>query len=101
MSFLEVQYDEGDEYQGEWSADGKRNGLGSLKLNNGVTYIGEFKNGFFDGSGVLSFPDGTKYEGHFELGKFHRYGVYINQDGMKFEVSMLHICGQPSTSVIE
>ena len=86
VSFLKVVYDEGDEYEGEWSADGKRNGLGSLKLASGVRYTGQFESGFFHGSGVLSFPDGSKYEGHFELGKFHGYGVYVNQHGMKFEV---------------
>lgn len=86
MSFLKVEYDEGDVYEGEWSSDGKRNGVGSLKLKSGVAYTGQFENGFFHGSGVLLFPDQSKYEGHFELGKFHGYGVYVNQGGMKFEV---------------
>lgn len=86
MAFLKVDYDDGDVYEGEWSAEGKRNGHGCLKLNSGVTYTGQFENGFFHGSGVLALPDGSKYEGHFELGKFHGYGVYTNQEGMKFEV---------------
>ena len=86
MSFLKVEYDEGDVYEGEWSSDGKRNGVGCLKLKSGITYTGQFENGFFHGSGVLEFPDQSKYEGHFELGKFHGYGVYVNQEGMKFEV---------------
>jgi hypothetical protein len=87
MSFLKVEYDAGDVYEGEWSSDGKRNGVGSLKLKNGVVYTGQFESGFFHGSGILEFPDQSKYEGHFELGKFHGYGVYVNQEGMKFEVS--------------
>lgn len=86
MSFLKVIYDDGDIYEGEWSAGGKRSGHGHLELKSGAIYDGQFENGFFNGHGVLSFPDGTKYEGHFELGKFHGYGVYINQKGMKFEV---------------
>ena len=88
MAFLRVTYDEGDVYEGEWSADGKRNGPGRLELKSGVVYAGEFQNGLFHGSGVLTLPDGSKYEGHFEVGKFHGYGVYTNQDGMKFEVRM-------------
>lgn len=106
MSFLKVEYDEGDVYEGEWSADGKRNGAGSLKLKSGVTYTGEFENGFFQGSGVLLFPDHSKYEGHFQLGKFHGYGVYI-KDGMKFEVAFVitssqvagHLCTSNSFCV--
>lgn len=86
VSFLKVDYEEGDSYEGEWSADGKRNGLGSLKLKSGSVYTGQFQNGFFHGSGVLTFPDGSKYEGHFEFGKFHGYGIYVSQEGMKFEV---------------
>lgn len=86
MSYQKVSYDDGDEYEGEWSDEGKRNGVGCLRMKNGTTYIGQFENGFFHGSGVLSFPDGSKYEGSFVLGKFQGYGVYVDQDGMKFEV---------------
>lgn len=91
MSFLKVEYDDGDLYEGEWSSSGKRNGVGLLKLKSGVTYTGQFEQGFFHGSGVLAFLDGSRYEGCFELGKFHGYGVYVNQDGMKFEVN--GVCG--------
>ena len=86
MSYLKVSYEEGDEYEGEWSQEGKRNGIGSLKLKSGAIYTGQFENGFFHGSGVLSFPDGSKYEGHFVFGKFQGYGVYVDREGMKFEV---------------
>ena len=91
MDNLKVVYDDGDVYEGEWSVDGKRHGLGVLSLKNGVKYCGQFQNGFFHGSGVLSFPGGANYEGNFELGKFHGFGVYSNQEGMKFEVG-LQIC---------
>ena len=90
MSYLKVQYDGGDVYEGEWSADGKKNGQGSLKLASGVTYSGQFQNGFFHGTGVMLFPDGSRYEGDFEVGKFHGFGVYIDQDGMKFEVCLVN-----------
>ena len=84
-----ISYEEGDVYDGQWSADGKKQGVGMLKLSTGAQYIGDFVNGFFQGEGVLSFPDGSKYEGRFEVGKYHGYGVYLNNDGMKFEVSVL------------
>lgn len=87
MSSLRIVYDDGDEYEGEWSVEGKRQGLGVLKLKNGAKYTGHFINGFFHGTGILCFPDMSKYEGNFEFGKFQGYGVYTNQDGMKFEVS--------------
>ena len=81
-----MTYEGGDSYDGEWSGEGKRQGLGVLKLKDGAVYSGQFENGFFHGSGVIKFTDGSSYEGSFELGKFHGYGVYVNQDGMKFEV---------------
>lgn len=90
MSVLQVNYDDGDIYDGEWSEDGKRHGKGTLTLKNGVKYCGQFEKGFFHGSGILSFPDGGQYEGSFVLGKFHGYGVYKDGDGMKFEVN-IHI----------
>ena len=79
----------GDEcvYEGQWSEDGKRHGVGVLFLKDGVKYSGEFSNGFFHGSGILTYPDGSSYEGSLQLGKFHGYGVYRSSEGMKYEVS--------------
>ena len=42
-----IQYDEGDVYEGEWSADGKRHGQGVLTFASGARYVGRFVNGFF------------------------------------------------------
>ena len=86
-----ITYDEGDVYDGEWSADGKRHGLGTLSMANGCRYEGQFGGGFFQGHGVLTHPDGARYEGAFEVGKYHGYGVFTAQDGMKFEVTTVHV----------
>lgn len=85
-----IRYDEGDVYEGEWSSDGKRHGLGVLTFSNQVKYAGEFVNGFFQGYGLLTFPDGSKYEGVFEAGKYQGYGVYCSPDGIKYEVRVLY-----------
>ena len=77
---------EGCVYDGQWSEDGKRHGVGVLSFKDGVKYSGEFSNGFFHGYGVLIYHDGTTYEGSLQLGKFHGYGVYRNHEGMKYEV---------------
>ena len=55
LTVQRVEYTQGDVYEGEWSADGKRNGKGRLKMATGAEYAGEFMNGFFHGSGVLRF----------------------------------------------
>ena len=86
LTVQRVEYTQGDVYEGEWSADGKRNGKGRLKMATGAEYAGEFMNGFFHGSGVLRFRDGSYFEGHFEYGRYHGYGVYITADKLKYEV---------------
>lgn len=51
-----IQYDEGDVYEGEWSADGKRDGQGVLTFASGARYVGRFANGFFQvGNKLLLF----------------------------------------------
>lgn len=90
MAMLQrVEYSQGDVYEGEWSADGKRHGRGRLKMATGAEYAGEFMNGFFHGYGVLCFQDGARYEGRFELGRYQGHGVYTAADKIKYEVSKL------------
>ena len=79
------KYDEGDEYDGEWNADGQRHGFGRLAFADKSSYVGYFKEGLFHGHGVLSFPDGSSYEGEFSDGKYGGHGVFRRKDGMKFE----------------
>ena len=86
-----IKYDDGDLYEGEWSAEGKRHGKGVLTFTSGVRYSGDFVGGFFQGRGVLKFSDGARYEGNFEVGKYHGYGVYTASNGMKYEVRRVYM----------
>ena len=78
-------YDDGDEYDGEWNADGQRHGFGRLNFSDKSSYVGHFKDGLCHGFGVLSFADGSKYEGEFAEGKFNGYGIFRRADGTKYE----------------
>ena len=42
------------------------NGEGTLELNNGDKYVGEFKESKFQGNGVYTFADNTQVKGHFK-----------------------------------
>eukprot|EP00051_Salpingoeca_urceolata_P035801 m.31412 g.31412 ORF g.31412 m.31412 type:complete len:147 (-) comp9741_c0_seq1:68-508(-) len=86
-AYHEILYDDGDQYKGEWSADGKREGFGVLTFADGSRYAGRFAQGLCHGFGSLSFPDNSKYEGEFANGKYNGFGVYQRADGMKYEGS--------------
>ena len=98
-------------FDGEWE-NGKPNGYGVLKFNNGdyykgnlkngkfdddkgyfkeangyFEYEGNFKDGKFDGEGVAKWKDGKKYTGFFKNGKFDGKGIYEWPDGRKFDGS--------------
>lgn len=87
-----IQYEGGEVYEGEWSAEGKRHGHGVLTFPDRSRFVGQFSQGFFQGPGVLSLPDGGKYEGNFQSGRYHGYGVYTAANGMKFEVRGVYLC---------
>eukprot|EP00042_Codosiga_hollandica_P008881 m.20429 g.20429 ORF g.20429 m.20429 type:complete len:150 (+) comp31971_c0_seq1:72-521(+) len=87
--YYEVVYDDGDQYKGDWSADGKREGLGIVIFADGTRYNGAFVGGLCAGLGVLTFSDNSKYEGEFKNGKYHGFGVYTRADGMKYEGTFL------------
>ncbi|KAK2566817.1 MORN repeat-containing protein 4 [Acropora cervicornis] len=78
-------YPVGDTYDGEWSNEGRKHGLGHLTLVNGTRYMGQFQNGFCHGHGVSRFPDGSVYEGEFQNGKYSGFGVFTRNDGMRYE----------------
>ncbi|XP_033102971.1 MORN repeat-containing protein 4-like [Anneissia japonica] len=86
-------YPEGDEYRGEW-LEGKRHGVGHLRLRDGSTYTGHFEHGLSSGTGVMVFSDGSRYEGEFVQGKFHGMGVFTRSDGMVFEGEFVQGCVQ-------
>jgi len=90
MASTRISYPDGCVYDGQWSAEGKRQGKGLLVLSDGSVYRGEFHNGFYQGHGVLILPDGSLYEGMFETGQFSSYGVFQDSQGTVYQVSMSH-----------
>ena len=58
------RYPEGDVYEGDWSKEGKKHGIGRITFNDGSMYEGRFMNGFFSGYGTLRLADGTVYTGN-------------------------------------
>jgi SH3-like domain-containing protein len=67
-----------------------KNGQGTVVLQDGRRYVGEFKDGVRSGRGLMTFPDGTKYLGDWKddkpfgqgtltsVGKFEYAGEFYN-----------------------
>jgi len=53
-----------------------------LKLDNNVTYSGPTRNGVPDGKGKEFMPDGISYVGEFRNGKKHGTGYIVDTDMM-------------------
>ena len=60
--------------------EGKKEGQGIYKFNNGETYIGEFKNDLREGIGIYYYKDGSSYNGNWKKDKKHGYGIYSYPD---------------------
>ena len=56
-----------DGYEGDRDYNGLFHGKGKL-VTNGVTYVGEFKDGAFDGQGELILGNGSKYRAKWSAG---------------------------------
>jgi hypothetical protein len=65
--------------------NGKREGKGVYKYNNGDIYEGEYKNDLKDGEGTYRFENGDIYIGHYKEGNFHGKGKYEYADGDIYE----------------
>ena len=52
-----MQYEAGEVYDGEWSAEGRRHGKGCLTFADGSRYKGQFSAGFFHVSVIISMVD--------------------------------------------
>ena len=77
------------EYSGEW-LNGKQNGKGIYRFNNGEVYEGEWLNGNKHGKGIQAWGSesewaGDKYEGEFKNNIRHGYGIYTFSDGAIFK----------------
>ena len=69
------------EYEGEMK-DNKRDGYGKLIFENGIYYIGQWKNGMRHGQGTLYNKDNSIiYKGDFENDKYNGKGMSIEEKG--------------------
>ena len=66
--YFEIVYDDGDQYKGEWNADGKVPASISIGLHCSADFQRE-------GYGILMFADGTRYSGMFANGLCHGLGT--------------------------
>jgi hypothetical protein len=60
---------EGNLYWGQWSADGTKEGRGTMLFKYGDIYEGYWKDGKYEGKGRLIWHNGRKYLGRWRNGK--------------------------------
>ena len=73
---------DGITYVGEYK-DGKPNGHGTISLD-GDVYIGQFKDGVPNGEGVLRFSDGRKYVGQWKNADYNGQGTFTYASGEQY-----------------
>ena len=73
----------GDKYVGEWK-DGKRHGQGTYTFANGDKYVGEYRDGKENGQGTHTSTNGDKYVGEWRDGKQHGQGTAVSANGDKY-----------------
>jgi len=79
--FYEIRKNGNLEYEGEMK-NNKRDGYGKINLENGMYYIGQWKNGFKHGKGTLYYKNNSiLYQGEFEDDKYNGEGKLIDDDG--------------------
>ncbi|XP_028917676.1 MORN repeat-containing protein 2 isoform X1 [Ornithorhynchus anatinus] len=85
ISFI---FPNGDKYEGNCTRTSngalERNGEGVHTTQNGIVYVGNWKNDKMNGSGRLEHPSGAVYEGQFKDNKFHGLGTYTFPNGAKY-----------------
>lgn len=79
-----INYDNGL-YEGD-IINGKRNGHGIFRNNNGVRYDGEWVNDAKHGHGILYLPNGKRYDGEWVNDLIQGHGIYYYPNGTKIEV---------------
>lgn len=70
----------GGVYEGEWNWNKQPHGKGTLKMNNGDVYTGDFADGLYDGQGELKTALFT-YTGGFKTGRYHGTGTTLMANG--------------------
>lgn len=65
------------------SEEGNANDYKLIKLDSGVSYLGDFseENGLINGDGIVFYPDGTMFRGTVLDGLRSGYGTYVWPDG--------------------
>lgn len=84
----EAKIDAITEKSGTYTGDvknGKKEGNGTFKWNDGTVYEGEWKNDQINGKGKLTIPDKDTYEGYFENGQKEGQGKYTFANGDIYE----------------
>jgi len=71
-------------YEGDL-VEGKKEGKGIIKFNDGTIYEGDFINDKYEGNGKLTFKNGCVYEGNFNNNSFNGKGKYIYTDGKVYD----------------
>jgi len=87
---------EGDEYSGDKDRYNRPHGHGTLKEDDGESqYTGDFQNGKKHGKGTLSLQDGSSYTGEFADDRPCGTCVYTDPSGEVSDVTF-HVDGPPT-----
>ena len=70
------RFEDGSIYEGEFE-NGKKNGIGKYLMKNGKQYIGYWTNNSFDGLGEYHFTKEKYFIGNFSKNKMNGFGFYI------------------------
>ena len=70
-------------YEGD-IVNGKKEGKGIIKFNDGTIYEGDFINDKYEGNGKLTFKNGCIYEGNFNDNNLNGKGKFIYTDGKEY-----------------
>ena len=77
--------DNGNEYEGEWDEEGKKDGRGTMLWVDGSFYEGYWENDKANGPGRMLHADSDMYEGNWINDKAQGHGTYYHADGAKYE----------------
>ena len=80
----EAKANEGMACPSPYSSETWTNCFGERINEQGIKYIGEWKDGNADGRGTRTGPDGLKYDGHWKNGKRHGMGTAIYPNGVAY-----------------
>ena len=80
-----VRLADGNEYEGEWDLEGKKDGRGMQIYSDGSIYEGYWTADLPDGRGRLIHANGDVYAGEWKADKAHGFGVYEYENGARYE----------------